>query len=232
MGTHWLTTLFVGFLLILLTSTDSHAQKKFAVGINGGSNGIGAEGTIRIHERINARVGFHTFAYNQTGSYNDLEVGIDYDGDLDMSNYSLLVDFLPFKKFLRVTAGFYKMDWALDGVAIPNESYDFEDRTFDPDRLGTLTTNLVYPDGFSPYFGLGFGNQVGGGLPLKFTMDLGMIRTGAPEISMSGTGLIAPTADNANSLQEGFNEFEWYPVVRLGLSFSFINANNSRRIRL
>lgn len=216
--------LLLSIAMLTLPST-AFAQKKLAVGVNGGTYGVGGELTYRISSKFNVRGGYHGFSYSHNDSYNDLEVGIDYNGDLDVSNLSLMVDFFPFKKVLKLSAGVYKLDWKVNGDAIPNESYEFDDtHSFSPERLGTLTANVEYPSEVAPYVGFGFGNQVAKGIPLKLIVDFGAIYTGAPEITMSGTGMIAPTADNAENFQDGLNEFEWYPVIRLGLSFAFINA--------
>jgi len=214
----------LGLVLVFSFSFESYAQKKIAIGVDGGSTGIGGELIYRLNDRLNVRAGYHTLNYTATGDYGEFEVGIDYDGTLETSNFSAFVDFYPFRKFFKLSVGAYSMNWEVNGIAIPNESYDFEERTFEPERLGTITTDVVYPEGIAPYLGFGFGNQVASGIPLKLILDIGMIRTGAPEISMTGTGLIAATADNQNNLQEGLNEFEWYPVVKLGLSFGFLSA--------
>jgi len=219
-----LLTFLVCVITISFNSFEAFAQKKLAIGFDGGSTGIGGEIIYRLNDRLNVRAGYHTLNYNATGDYDEFEVGIDYDGTLETSNFSAFVDFYPFKKFFKLSLGAYSMNWEVNGTAIPNESYDFEERTFEPERLGTITTDVVYPEGIAPYLGFGFGNQVASGIPLKLILDIGMIRTGAPEISMTGTGLIAATADNQNNLQDGLNEFEWYPVVKLGLSFGFLNA--------
>lgn len=216
--------LLLGIVMLGLPSSVL-AQKKLAIGVNGGTYGVGGELTYRLSDRINARAGYHAITYSHSDSYNDLEVGIDYTGNLDVSNIALMVDFFPFKKVLKLTAGVYLMDWNINGNAIPNEAYEFDDtHSFEPERLGTLTADVSYPDGPAPYVGFGFGNQVAKGLPLKMIIDIGAVYTGAPQVTMTGSGLIAPTSDNAQSIQEGLNEFEWYPVARVGFSFAFINA--------
>lgn len=209
----------------MLFNTDLQAQRKFAIGFNGGTTGAGIEAVVRVNDRINAKLGYSGIAYDQSGDYDDLEVGIDYDGTLETSSLSLLVDFAPFKKFFRITAGVYNFSWSFNANAIPNKSYDIEGRTFEPERLGTLEANMEYESSLAPYIGVGFGNAVAKGLPVKLTLDMGLIGSGAPNFTMAGTGLIGPTADNAADFQNGLNEFEWYPVVKLGLAISFMNVN-------
>lgn len=218
-------TLLSALLLLLLGINDINAQNRVAVGLSGGTTGAGIDATVRITDNFNAKLGYSGWKQSLEGEYNDLEVGIDYDGTLDTSSFSLLVDYVPFKKFFRITAGVYNFNWAMNTNAIPNESYEIQGRTFSPERLGTLSADIEYENSLSPYLGFGLSNPVASGFPLKLSLDLGLLGSGAPGILMDGSGLIGPTADNADSFQEGMNEFEWYPVLKVGLSFAFMNVN-------
>lgn len=225
MGTKSVTAASLFLLLMLFCTTDANAQRKYALGIHAGTNGIGGSAILRVHERINARVSYTGFNYNQTGTYNDLEVGVDYDGTADISSFSVVADVFPFKRFFKISAGVYKMNWNTNAFVFPNEGYEIEGRVFEPERLGNLTADISYTDKIVPYAGIGFGNALAKGIPIKLNIDLGVIRSGAPTLSMEGTGMIAPTADNETAFQAGLNEFEWYPVVRVGFSFAFIKTN-------
>lgn len=213
------------FVALTVCSTDLTAQRTFALGFNAGTTGVGAEGTFRITNKLNARIGYHAASATESGTYDeDLEVGIGYDATLDISSLSVMVDFFPFTKFLKLTAGFYQLNWGLQAGVVATDSYEIEGRTFEPERLGNLTANVDYPSGLAPYLGIGFGNAVARGLPIKLNINLGVIKTGAPQINMVGEGMIGPTADNAASFQTGLNELEWYPVVNLGISIAFMNV--------
>ncbi|MBO6620531.1 MAG: hypothetical protein JJ892_10580 [Balneola sp.] len=212
-------------LIIFACTTNTTAQRKYALGIHAGTNGLGGSAIVRINSRINARVSYQGIQYDHQGTYNDLEVGVDYDGNADISSFSAVVDVYPFKRFFKISAGAFKMDWNGSALALPNEGYEIEGRVFEPDRLGSLTANITYTDKIVPYAGIGFGNALARGLPVKLNIDFGVVRSGAPIIDMEGTGMIAPTADNEAAFQAGLNEFEWYPIVRVGLSFAFIKTN-------
>jgi hypothetical protein len=111
------------------------------------------------------------------------------------------------------------MDWSVDTDMIPNESYEVDGRVYEPERLGSLNAMIEYPNKLAPYIGVGFGNAIGDGSKLKLNMQIGAMYTGAPELRMTGTGMIAPTADNQPSFQKGLNEFNWYPMFNIGLSY-------------
>jgi hypothetical protein len=199
-------------------------DRNFAVGINAGTNGFGGELTTNVTKKFNARIGFNLLNISENGSYDDEDPGLDYNADLGVSNFSALVDFFPMNRGFKLTAGFYYYNFEVTGDAIPNENYIMNEgrdneKVFTPDRLGSLAVRLEYPNKFMPYIGLGFGNAISPkGIPVKFNMQLGMLYSGAPELAMTGTGMIAPTVDQAPNIQAGLNAFEWLPVINLGLS--------------
>ena len=225
MGTENRIRFFLLLVVVLCVSAEAFAQRRYAIGVTAGSSGIGGDAIVRINDRVNVRGGYQEVFYKRTGVYNDLEVGIDYNGNVDVSSFSILADVYPFKKVLKFTAGVYKLNWKSTALALPNESYEVADRTFSPEQLGSLSADVSYSEKIAPYVGMGFGNALAKGLPVKINVDLGLVRSGAPIIDMEGTGLIAPTADNEDSFQEGLNEFDWYPIVRVGFSFAFIKVN-------
>lgn len=211
-------------LCTVVFTVNAEAQRKFGVGVTGGSSGIGGEAIVRINHHFNARAGFQLFNYNLSGTYDEMEVGIDYDGKANISSISLLADYYPFKRYLKISAGIYNLNLDVNGNAIPNESYEFEGRFLEPERLGSLSGDVTYTNTIAPYFGLGMGNAVSEGIPFRFNLDLGVLYTGAPNIDMDGSGMIASTADNESKIQAGLDEFEWYPIVRIGFSYAFINV--------
>jgi hypothetical protein len=206
------------------TTDDGNQGFSIAIGVNGGTTGIGGEVTTSISPKFNARVGFNTLSYNYSGSYNDGEPGLDYNADLSNSNFSGIVDFYPANRGFKLSLGVYYYDFEVSGTAVANESYTVNEgqsseKTFSADRLGDIGLNLTYPNKFMPYAGLGFGNPVAAKGKLKLNFQVGVLYSGAPELTMDGDGLISGTVNHAAAMQEGLNEFAWHPVLNLGLSF-------------
>jgi hypothetical protein len=130
------------------------------------------------------------------------------------------VDFHPGGKGFKISGGVYLNNFDINADVVPNESYTIDEKTFAPEKMGSLSANMSYDQQIAPYLGIGFGNAVRSeGSALKFFTNLGVLYTGAPSFTMEGEGMMAPTADNAPAFQEGLNEFEFYPVFNLGLSF-------------
>jgi hypothetical protein len=108
--------------------------------------------------------------------------------------------------------------------------------------LSTPTTNLTINnnpytaslDGqvdfkkYVPYAGIGYGRPVGRGLSLTF--DLGVVFQGTPTATLNGTCSPAPACTatfqsdlkaQEASLNDAIKNFRYYPVVALGLAYTF-----------
>lgn len=218
----------VSLLLMMIASAPAQGQflqdRNFALGLYAGTTGIGGEVATNISNTFTFRLGFSAFGLKVAETIDD-DPSMDIDGNMRLNSFSMLVDYFPFQgRGLKLTGGFIYYDLDVSASAVPIESYTMNkgrdnERTFAPERLGTLDMGLRYPNKLMPYLGFGFGNMVSSGSPLTFMFNLGMMYSGSPEVRMSGEGMIAPTADHAISIQEGLNAFNWYPVLRLGLSY-------------
>ena len=214
-------------LFLLFTYTESDAQSTFgqgiAVGIQAGTTGIGAEAATSIVPNLVLRT---SIGKASGSSMQEIEndPSLDLDVQINITTFTLGVDYFPFKRYFKLSAGLVYNDFNLDATAIPNENYilnkgEDNEKVFNPDRLGSLSIGVNYPNKWNPYVGLGFGNMVGDGFPLKLTVNLGLLYSGPPELRMTGTGMIAPTVDQASNIQEGLDVFEWFPVFNIGLSY-------------
>lgn len=219
------TTRILLFLcLISVISMESlHAQQRLALGIKGGSTGFGAEFTTSLNKKFNARVTGSFFSYSHNGVYADDEPSIAYDVTGDITSIGGIIDFYPFNRGLKLSAGAYYHDFLIDGGATPNESYTMDEKEFSPEKLGSLTAQVDYESKIVPYAGFGFGNPVARGSRLKLNFEIGAMYTDSPRVNMEGEGMIAPTADQDQDFEDGLTDFKFYPVLNLGLSFRFLN---------
>ena len=72
-------------------------------------------------------------------------------------------------------------------------------------------------NGFAPYLGLGFGRAVPKN---KFgvSFEAGSFYLPEPKVDITATGMLAPTANQAVSLQEDIRDYRWFPFLNLRLS--------------
>lgn len=222
----FIITLF-GVLLTLSTTQNSLSQtitpesSRFALTASAGTNGLGGDFTVSISDYLNTRIGYHGFNFTLDGTISDSDPEIDFDGSLSMSSFSLMVDYYPFKKVIGLSVGAFLHSMSVEATAGPNASYVIGNKTFEADELGSLTATIDYSGSIMPYAGLIFSNPVARGIPLKLHIQAGVMYSKQPILEMTGTGMIAPTADNQVNLQEGLDEFQFLPVVNVGLSFRF-----------
>ncbi len=218
----------IGFLMILLfgltlfiSGTGLADQGEFGLAVKGGTLGAGLEGTVGITETVNARVGFNYFPYNYTGTESDIE----YDFDLTLLNVPLLFDWHPNGSGFRVSAGAMFNGNNIDGKAIFSGTIDINGTTYTAAEVGTLKSEIDF-NTFAPYVGIGYGNAVGKDLRWSFALDLGVTYQGSPSVKYTTTGtnpagLTADLNAEAESLESELGNFQWYPVIMLGISYKF-----------
>lgn len=220
MNTQRITVLGAFLALLFVTATDLQAQ--MSIGVRGGSTGAGGEFTYSINDNFNVRLSGSAFSYTYSGT-EDLDPTVGYDVDGAITSLGLTADYFPFKKFLKLSVGVHYHDFEINGFVAPTEAYEVEGKVFSPEKLGTLTAVVNYENKIVPYAGIGFGNPVGKGFPVRLTLDIGAFYTKAPQIDMVGQGMIAPTANQGQDFEDGLSDFKFYPVINLGLSFRFLN---------
>lgn len=213
--------LAVLFLAMVLLPVGS-SQAQVAVGVKGGSMGVGGEASVPLFDQMNGRVGGTFFSYEHSGVYADDDPSIAYDASLNMTAIGALVDYFPFGNSIKLSAGVYYYDFAVSGRATPNESYTIDEKTFQPEKLGALSADVGFASKWVPYAGIGLGDPVQSDRRLTFTLELGALYTDAPQVTMNGEGMIAPTANQAQDFEDGLSDFKFYPVLNLGLSYRIL----------
>lgn len=208
------------FAMMLLWAGSAQA---IGLGVTGkaGSLGIGVEVTKSLVSMVNVRGGlnFLNYAFDQT------EGGNDYDFDLKLKSFSVLVDLHPILgRGLRFSGGIIFNSNHLDMVSIASGSYSIGNQTYTGAEVGTLN-GLVDFKSTAPYFGVGWGNATSGRFGLA--LDLGVVLQGTPQVSLTATGLV--TSDptfvqelnrEIQELENDISEFKYYPVISLGLSMN------------
>ena len=206
----------------ILTAGLASAEGNLALGLKGGTTGLGLEATYNVAPWLNLRGTGTGYLYSNTFSGEEFDI----DSTLRFGFAGVLADVHPFSGSFRVSVG------AMVNLIEVNSSAD--NITVDGDELpnADFSAKLDYPT-FAPYVGLGWGNVFRGGR-LSFMVDLGVIYTQLPEFSVTGSsGDADPVVED--DFQEVLSEFqaegrtaindlEWlqfWPVVSLGLSYRF-----------
>jgi len=219
----------IGIIAVVggLTAVAVPASADVAVGAGVGTMGweldVATEVNTFLAVRLNGNVGSFTIPdLGFGGSYG----GIGYDVHGDLLSLGLVADFHPLG-LSPIGSGF-----VLSGGLYYNKNeFEFTSTTAGSVTVGgtsypnpVLVANTTFPD-WAPYASVGYDGTFHGILPVSFFMRAGVLFQGSPSVTLretSGLGIL-PTdlAAEAQQLQSDMANFEYYPVLAIGVTISF-----------
>ncbi len=196
-----------------------------------GTLGIGASVTKSVSPNVNARVGLNAFKYGTDFE----EENIEYEADLNLFNISTLVDYHPWKKSgFRLTGGlvFNNNNVSGEGQANGNQEFEVNGTTYNTNQVRSVDAKISLPNKVAPYLGIGWGNAVKPGNRFAFSVNLGVMFTGSPQVDLNAD--IDPSVDAAlreqiqndieaerQDIEDDISGFGVYPVLSIGASYHF-----------
>lgn len=210
----------IGVVAALATVSTAQAGN-VAVGLKASTLGVGAEIVTGLTPHINLRGVVNGFQYTRNATHNT----INYQGKLNLFTAGAILDFMPAAdgKFRFSLGGLYDGN-KLDLTGSPSAgSYVINGVTYTAAQAGTVTGSVKFNQ-FAPYVGLGYGNAIAdSGWSLSF--DAGAMYQGTAKTTLSATGAAAGLAANVAAeqikLQNSLKNYKWWPVVSLGVDYSF-----------
>ena len=200
-----------------VTSADT------SLGIRAGTLGGGLELSYALSQR--AAVRLNVDRYNRTQSSD--QDNIQYDMKLKLQTASLLGDWFPFANNFRISAGamFNGNKFTMKGQPTGG-TFTINDQTYAAAEVGSLEAEVKFKKA-APYFGIGYGRPINRGLSLIF--DAGIMFQGSPrskmDVSCGTTARCAQLQSDASaeesSLDDSLHSFKYYPVISLGLAYTF-----------
>lgn len=194
-------------------------QRPLSVSLNLGTQGIGLEGKLGIHRRINLRLGVSMLPISQTTvlTLGDLDANVALNGD--MTNIRLLAEFRPFNgQFLRITGGLaYFVAANADIDLKPTGTYKYGDLTLQGNTLGNLNIRSDWK-GIAPYLGLSLFK----GFPkrrVNATLDLGSYYLSKPKVNIESSGMLENNGQNEKIIEENMADYRWLPVLQLSINY-------------
>ena len=207
--------------LIVMPALAQDRGRDQSVGLRIGMLGVGVEYSYRLTDRVTVRGGLNGSGY----SFDETESGIAYAFDLDFDSLSVGVDVHPMKGKFRVSAGLLQNDSGLTAIAAPAQSFDIGGTTYQPADVGTLSGRIGF-DSTAPYLGVGWDWLHDKRVGLAF--DLGLLKQGAPVVSLAANGALAGDAgfiadleSERVELQSSLDDFDLYPYAMFGLVVRF-----------
>lgn len=187
---------------------------------------IGTEGAgVGYAHAINSMFNIRGEVNGYSKSHTEESDGLTYKGDLKLGGAAILADYFPFGGRFRVTAGAIANKGKLTGTATgTGGTYNINGTSYAYTGSDRVTADVKFGS-VSPYLGIGAGHtsQTKG---FGFFSDIGIIFQ-KPKSTITATGdlasLISPADMEAErrSLQDSVDNFKFYPVVKLGISYTF-----------
>ena len=220
---------------LTLAATGSAAMAgNTALGLGVGTLGAEVHAVTNLSRYFDLALSYSTYEYDDTVQDDDRNT-FEVTADIEVPRLGL--QFFPFGGGLLLEAGlaFGAPDIAVKARADENARFKIGNITYDADDIGTLTGTVDFENDQAPYFLIGLGRHVGGGW--AWNMSLGAVQYGKPSAKLRtdctfdllGNPLGAAacaTVKGSLLLEEAkvnddLEDFELWPVVRLGLSYSF-----------
>jgi hypothetical protein len=212
----------------VLSVSAAHAQPGAASTVSIGTTGVGLHLVMPYNDNVQFRAGFNGYSHSTTESTDDAT----YDISAKLRTFDALVDYFPSAGAFRVTGGLIYNGNKVDLTARPNggATYTFNGKPYSVSAVGDIHGEMDF-NKVAPYLGVGFGNTVEKKKGWGFTADLGVMFQGSPNVNLTSSDCTAGTtlcsqlatdlaAENAE-LREKAKDFQYYPVVRVGLSYKF-----------
>lgn len=211
-------------LLSLMLLPVGNAAANIGVGARVSTMGISYEAFFPLTDYLVLRGGISQY----DGDYDTEEDGIDYQFDAEYDSKHLYLDIHPFTGKFRITAGIIDNDTRYVGRATLANSYDIGGQTYTPAEVGTLHSVFGWADK-GTYVGIGWGAAPRSGSGFGFSVDIGVLMQDAPDAILfaeGGTLAADPAfqddiAAEEQTLREELSDFDTYPVISLGISYSF-----------
>ena len=198
-----------------------------AIGAGAGTLGYGIHVGTEINSFLVMRLNgnFGTFTFPNLGTVPTDFGGIDYGIEAQMMSIGLVADFhplglSPIGSGLVISGGVYynKNEFEL---TTGNVSVNVGGNAY---VNINLVSNFSFDQSFAPYLGLGYDGTFQGTFPISFFMSMGVLYQGSPSVTLrdkTGTVAAADLKSEAKEIEDGVSNYEFYPVISMGLSFTF-----------
>lgn len=218
------TNMKIGLLTLILFSTMALSAQNMSVGValKGSTMGLGGDVVFQFHERMTARLGYDVLKLSFPFEFEESDISYSAVANVKTGSITALYDYYLLKNIF-VSGGFALNNFNINATGEANSGLPWGDITIPADKVGNFEFDIVPSMKISPYLGLGFGRTLGRESKVGFAFELGTYYMGSPDISITSTGLIAPTANPDHGQEALFerqlSQYNLYPVLKFSLSY-------------
>lgn len=181
--------------------------------------GFGVDVAYPVTEFIDARLGVNTFNYSVKQSSN----GTNFSGKLNLGSLAALADWHPWTSSFRVSGGLMYNHNKFAMTAVPTGgNVSVGGVVYTTAQAGTVSSTVDFAK-VVPYLGIGWGSAPKD-TGFSFASDIGVMFQGKPRsnITATGTAVTAASLAQANAdLNGALSNFRYYPVVSIGIGYTF-----------
>lgn len=218
-------TIFFGAQEVLAQQDVIRTGYPQAIGIHGGTSGIGAHFYQPFSAKFGARLGVSFMPFNTDikGTYSGRKTHSDIKAQAH--NASLILGYTPFagkggffNSFGLQLGGayFFKLDGEFDTRL--SDPYKYGDILVDPVQVGIIHTDVKWKKTINPYAGIGWSNIR---LDDRFSasLDLGCYYLSKPKVTIEASGLLEENVMNAPQVEHNIRNYRYLPRVEFGVSY-------------
>ena len=217
--------------VMISTNVSASSVDGLSVGVNYGLfSGPTLELTYPINDTFQVRGALSAGMGLSDESEGDTDQEIDYTAEADGGIHRLAVDYHPFGGTFFLSAGYAVNNFAFNTQGTGTGTVDVGDETYEGANI-SLKGQLAWSS--APTLSLGWGHSPSEGWGAIF--EVGAIFTGAPDVSLTGTGTYNDGADNVNDapefiqaledektdLKDDVADFTLLPIFQAGVTYRF-----------
>ncbi len=210
-------------MLVVMSFSTGRAEGVSA-GLKVGTLGVGPEIGFCFSKYLGARVGFNYLPFSFSREKGD----VDYNFDLNLQSVSAIVDLHPFKNAFRISGGLFYNGNNLDASGKSTSGkFKIGNHSYPAALVGNLEGDIDFNE-FAPYCGLGVDTTFGKNKEFGLMLELGVLFQGSPDVSLSADGPLSGNplfqrdlAREEEKLKDDLENFKFYPVVSVGITYSF-----------
>lgn len=190
-----------------------------------GTLGPGADLTVGVLSTLNLRLNVNGFSYKlDMEDEEHSEDSVDLSSKFKWFTAGAMLDWHPGGGIFRISSGMFLNNNEVNISANVNKRVEIGDNEY---WLSNVHGKISF-DNVVPYFGIGLGNASSGGR-WQVALDLGVLLQGSPKVELSATASdpqVQPFLDvdvekERRNFEDDLKAFDLYPVLALGISYSF-----------
>ncbi|PIV96689.1 MAG: hypothetical protein COW43_06740 [Flavobacteriaceae bacterium CG17_big_fil_post_rev_8_21_14_2_50_31_13] len=222
---NYVLSIFIFSFSLVSYSQDENEnlEMKNAFAASFGLPGLGIEYARKLSPKLSTRLAWHSAQLINLRAEN-IEIkddNVDLLANAEVSIIDLGIEYNPFKNSsFKLTTGIgFLTNVNTNLVVTYTEDVKVGDVIITKNDVGEIVADVTW-SGIAPYVGIGFGRAIPKSR-FGFGFELGTYYTSSPDVKLTASELLAPTASQEENLQESLSTFKFIPRLQIRLAYKF-----------